>query len=56
MYTVTGLAPGADYQVCFTVQGGEGDIWYVDQCYATLVTVMASATESPIDAALVEAP
>jgi len=63
-YTVTGLTPGTDYQVCFEASGATGgssdEFGYVTQCYnnlpmvatPTLVTVTTGATRSGIDAAL----
>jgi hypothetical protein len=63
-YTVTGLAAGTDYQVCFSATGATGGtsdaLGYVDQCYdsqlmsgtPTPVTVSAGATTTAVDAAL----
>jgi Carboxypeptidase regulatory-like domain len=63
-YTVTGLAAGTDYTVCFTGAGATGgssdELGYLDQCYdhqpmsgtPTLVTVTAGATKTAVDAAL----
>jgi IPT/TIG domain/Carboxypeptidase regulatory-like domain len=64
-YTVTGLSPGTDYQVCFSNYGpmGGGGVppWYLGQCYdnqpqgtPTPVSVTGGVTTSGIDAALVE--
>ncbi|MEP7193173.1 MAG: hypothetical protein ABI903_09935, partial [Actinomycetota bacterium] len=64
-YTVTGLAPGTDYQVCFdpsSATGGSSDAFgYVEQCYdnqpasgtPTRVTVTAGANTAGIGAALI---
>ena len=66
-YTVTGLAAGADYTVCFSAStattGGSSDVLgYVDECYdnepitgetPTLVTVTSGLTTLEIDAGLV---
>jgi len=63
-YTVTGLAAGTDYQVCFyasAASGGSSDATgYLDQCYdkqptsgtPTPVAVTLGATRGGIDAAL----
>lgn len=63
-YTVTGLAAGTDYQVCFSATGATGGssdaTGYVDQCYdnqppsntPTPVTVSEGATKTAVDAAL----
>jgi hypothetical protein len=63
-YTVTGLAAGADYQVCFSATGATGGtsdaLGYVDQCYdsqptsgtPTPVTVSAGGTTTAVDATL----
>ena len=63
-YTVTGLTPGTDYQVCFEASGATGgssdEFGYVTQCYnnlpmlatPTLVTVTTGVTRSGINAAL----
>ena len=67
-YTVTGLAAGTEYQVCFYAAGAMGGfsdaLGYLDQCYdnqpvsgtPTLVTVIAGATRTATDAALDAAP
>jgi len=66
-YTVTGLAAGTDYQVCFSatmVTGGSSDaLGYVDQCYnnqplsgtPTLVSVTLGATRAATNADLAAA-
>jgi hypothetical protein len=62
-YTVTGLAAGTDYQVCFSAvsaTGGSSDaLGYIDQCYdiqssgsVTPVTVSEGATTTAVDVAL----
>jgi hypothetical protein len=62
-YTVTGLAAGTDYQVCFISAGATGGssdaVGYIDQCYdlqssgsVTPVTVSAGAITTGIDTAL----
>jgi hypothetical protein len=63
-YTVTGLAAGADYEVCFdaaVVGGGSSVTGYVDQCFdnqpisgtPTPVTVTLGAIRPGVDALLV---
>ena len=64
-YTITGLAAGADYQVCFTTAGATGGssdgLGYLNQCYNNQppsgtpdpVTVTAGATTTGINDALV---
>jgi hypothetical protein len=63
-YTVSGLAAGTDYTVCFTgtgASGGSSDaLGYLDQCYdsqptsgtPTPVAVSVGATKTAVDAAL----
>jgi hypothetical protein len=63
-YTVTGLAAGTDYQVCFYASGASGGssdaLGYIDQCYdnqptsgtPTPVAVTPGATRSGVNAAL----
>lgn len=63
-YTVSGLAAGTDYRVCFYASGATGGssdaLGYLDQCYdsqpssgtPTPVTVSEGATKTAVDAAL----